>query len=194
MRILKDKNNNIFKAQIIDKAPEGFEDITDLIKNPEMLEIRLNLLELELVDEVPAVEGAAEHWTDGTTTVYDANDIPVLTDENGDPYVDPAYEYVEAIEHVPVIPAHFRIKKKAGADQALRERKIEQLRTLREPLLDEADKKINTLEDDGADTAAWRAYRKALRDITEDYKEENGDWKASVDDIDVENFAWPAKP
>jgi len=40
------------------------------------------------------------------------------------------------------------------------------VRSKREPLLLEADHKINTLEDAGADASAWKAYRQKLRDVT----------------------------
>jgi len=54
------------------------------------------------------------------------------------------------------------------------------LRSLRFPLIIEADHKINTLEDAGSDASAWKTYRQKLRDITKD------------DDLD--NPTWPDKP
>ena len=54
------------------------------------------------------------------------------------------------------------------------------LRSLRLPLIIEADHKINTLEDAGSDASAWKTYRQKLRDITKD------------DDLD--NPTWPTKP
>ena len=54
------------------------------------------------------------------------------------------------------------------------------LRSLRFPLIIEADHTINTLEDAGSDTSAWKTYRQKLRDITKD------------DDLD--NPTWPTKP
>ena len=56
----------------------------------------------------------------------------------------------------------------------------ESLRNRREPLLFEADYKINTLVDNGGDASAWRKYRQELRDIT----------KAS----DLNNVTFPNKP
>ena len=58
--------------------------------------------------------------------------------------------------------------------------KLMEIRSDREPLLLEADYKINTLVDNGGDTTAWRKYRQELRDIT----------KAS----DLNNITWPTKP
>ena len=58
--------------------------------------------------------------------------------------------------------------------------KLMEIRSEREPLLLEADHKINTLVDNGSDTTAWRKYRQELRDIT----------KAS----DLNNITWPTKP
>ena len=58
--------------------------------------------------------------------------------------------------------------------------KLDQLRIDREPLLKEADYKINTLVDNGEDASAWRKYRQELRDIT----------KTS----DIDNVTFPTKP
>ena len=54
------------------------------------------------------------------------------------------------------------------------------LRSLRSPLIIEADHKINILEDAGSNASAWKTYRQKLRDITKD------------DDLD--NPTWPDKP
>ena len=54
------------------------------------------------------------------------------------------------------------------------------LRSLRSPLIIEADHKINTLEDAGSDASAWKTYRQKLRDITKD--------------ADLDNPTWPTKP
>ena len=60
------------------------------------------------------------------------------------------------------------------------DRQKENIRFEREPLLQEADYKINTLVDNNQDASAWRTYRQKLRDIT----------KAS----DLDNVTWPTKP
>ena len=54
------------------------------------------------------------------------------------------------------------------------------LREQRQPLLIEADYKINTLVDNNEDASKWRTYRQQLRDIT----------NAS----DLENVTFPSKP
>ena len=71
------------------------------------------------------------------------------------------------------------VEEKAWADGAT-ERKKNNLRDTRKPLLEEADHKINTLVDNGGDATAWRKYRQELRDIT----------KAS----DLDNVTFPTKP
>lgn len=58
--------------------------------------------------------------------------------------------------------------------------KLEALRQDRTPLLEEADYKINTLVDNGADATAWRKYRQELRDIT--------------NTSDLDNVTFPTKP
>ncbi len=59
------------------------------------------------------------------------------------------------------------------------------LRSSREKLLGEADHKINTLVDQGADASAWRTYRQALRDITN---------QVTSDTTDISSVTWPTKP
>ena len=122
MKYLIDKNGNVFKAHVISGIPEGFTDITKNIAIDAGAEgLNSNHVEAELIAEVSAIGFAAEHWTNGTDTVYDANDIPVLTDDNGDPYLDPDYAHVAAVEAADAIPAHHRIKKTSTADQELRQ-------------------------------------------------------------------------
>lgn len=58
--------------------------------------------------------------------------------------------------------------------------KLMEIRSEREPLLLEADHKINTLVDNGGDATAWRKYRQELRDIT----------KAT----DLDKVTFPSKP
>ncbi|WDE01830.1 hypothetical protein SG35_009690 [Thalassomonas actiniarum] len=58
---------------------------------------------------------------------------------------------------------------------------FEQVRICREPLLAEADCLINKALDIGADTAEYRTYRQALRDITSVYN-------------DAKTVIWPSKP
>ena len=64
--------------------------------------------------------------------------------------------------------------------EAEKQAKLELIRMQREPLLLEADHKINTLVDNGGDATAWRTYRQELRDIT----------KAE----DLDNVTFPTKP
>jgi hypothetical protein len=195
MKYVKDQDGNIFKASIVSSLPEGFEDIDSGLQFESNTEgIELSHLEAEYIEEVPAIEAQAEYWTDGTNTVYDPNDIPTLVDGDGNPYLDPAYTHVAAVEAADAIPAYYKLRRKTGADQEIREAIIEQIRVLRAPLLSEADITINILEDAGQDVSAWRAYRTQLRDITEQYKKVDGDWKVAVESIDVENYEFPAKP
>ena len=57
--------------------------------------------------------------------------------------------------------------------------KLMDIRSTREPLLKEADYKINMLSDTNADASSWKTYRQALRDITKG---------------DLDNPTWPTKP
>jgi len=42
----------------------------------------------------------------------------------------------------------------------------------------------------------WKAYRIALRDVTDNYKNHDSDpaHAAALDALDLENFVWPEKP
>ena len=50
----------------------------------------------------------------------------------------------------------------------------------RKPVLEKADHAVNRLEDNGEDATAWRTYRQALRDIT--------------DQPDPDTVVWPDPP
>lgn len=54
-------------------------------------------------------------------------------------------------------------------------------RAKRSLLLDAADKKVNTIEDEGGDASAWRTYRVALRRLPKQFG-----FPTSID--------WPAEP
>ena len=157
-------------------------------------EIPTKYLEVVEVPQVEGVAGTQEHWTNGVDIVYDANDIPTLVDEEGQPYLDPEWIYVDAVEPIQGIPAHKKIAKKTNADQELRDAKMDKIKVLRQLLLEEADIKINILADSGLDSSVWRAYRQALRDVTEPYKKVDGNWRVSVDSLVVEQFQFPSKP
>jgi len=58
--------------------------------------------------------------------------------------------------------------------------KLIEIRNKREPLLLEADHKINTLVDNGGNATAWRKYRQELRDITKE--------------SDLDKVTFPTKP
>lgn len=145
-------------------------------------------LESYTVDAVEAIEAQPECWSNGSDKVYSADDIPTLVDEEGNPYLDPSYEYVEAVEAVEAKESYLSLRKKSEADQMLRENKINELRAKRSVLLSELDIKINIAEDNNEDTSVFREKRKELRDITEQFKKADGSWKETVDSLDVESF------
>jgi ElaB/YqjD/DUF883 family membrane-anchored ribosome-binding protein len=71
---------------------------------------------------------------------------------------------------------------------------LNEIRSLREPLLKEADIEIFKLEDDGVDSSDMRAYRKSLRECTDDLKELNGEAKLSCENLVPSEFVFPVKP
>lgn len=150
---------------------------------------------LVFVPEVLPEDASDEIWTNGEKTVFSANDIPVLFDENGSPRLDSSFKRIEGRKGG---PAHYklvenerlvRIKKQRIANE-----KLEQIRQLREPLLKEVDVKINKIEDKGLSSLVLREYREALRNCTEDLKDEKGQAKPECEHIDVNEFKFPSKP
>jgi len=179
----------IGEASEIDSWTHHLKSKMAVAEVPEELEnLESFYLESYVVDAVEAVEAQPEHWSNGSDKVYSADDIPTLVDEEGNPYLDPAYEHVDAIEAVEAKESYLSLRKKPEADQMLRENKINQLRAKRAKLLSELDIKINIAEDNGEDTSALRQKRKELRDITEQFKKVDGSWKVAVDSLDVNAF------
>lgn len=189
MKILKDENNNIFKANIVSNIPEEYTDITDLYEADESLDgVASEYLEVahQAAIAYSAPDGITpEKWSkEGEEDVY--------ADPN-----DESWSYTaEAIEVPEVLasPEKWIASKKSDADKDMRNKILEELRYNRSPLLAEADVEINKLEDASADSSAWRAYRQALRDVPAAYIKADGDPKVATDSIDLDNFSWPEKP
>lgn len=85
---------------------------------------------------------------------------------------------------------------KTAKRQAKANANLDAIRLLREPLLLDADHSINSAEDDNVAQVAvsLRAWRKALRQCTDDLKKQNGDAKLSCENLVPEEFEFPAKP
>ena len=179
----------IGEASEIDSWTHHLKSKMLVIEVPQELEnLESFYLESYIVDAVEGVEAQPEHWSNGSNKVYSVDDIPTLVDEEGNPYLDPAYKHVAAVEAVEAKDSYLSLRKKPEADQMLREEKINQLRAKRARLLSELDIKINIAEDNGKDTSALRQKRKELRDITEQFKKVDGSWKVAVDSLDVNAF------
>jgi len=128
MKIVKNANGDILKAQVISGLPDEFEDITDVIENPEYADtVPLQHLTFETIPATEEVVGDAEHWSDGTTKVYNINDIPTILDANGDPILDPSFVRVDAVEYQPAQPEKYRLVKKANADAEIAQAKVSQV-------------------------------------------------------------------
>ena len=88
----------------------------------------------------------------------------------------------------------------ADIDAKDRGDKLDAIREHREPLLEEADKELHKHSDGDANAvgleADWKAYRKNLRDITDQYKDVNGDPTSAIDGVDdpATDVTWPTKP
>lgn len=179
----------IGEASEIDSWTHHLKSKMAVAEVPEELEnLESFYLESYIVDAVEGVEAQLEHWSNGSDKVYSADDIPTLVDEEGNPYLDPAYKHVAAVDAVEAKESYLSLRKKPEADQMFRENKINQLRAKRAKLLSELDIKINIAEDNSEDTSALRQKRKELRDITEQFKKTDGSWKVVVDSLDVNDF------
>jgi hypothetical protein len=78
--------------------------------------------------------------------------------------------------------------------QVVANHNLDEIRKLREPLLKDADVSIFKLEDDGIETTSLRAYRKSLRECTDDLKEASGEAKLICETIVPSEFQFPTKP
>lgn len=127
-KILKDSEGNIVRAKIISSVPDGFEDITHIVVNPEKLEeVSIGYLTLQTIPAVEEVQTQPEYWSNGTDTVYDADDIPTIEDENGDAILDPAFVRTPAVEYVAPEPQKYRLVKKNGTDAAIAQAEAEKV-------------------------------------------------------------------
>ena len=190
-RILKDKDGNVFSANIISSVPEGFEDITEGLDFDGNEEVSKEHLESVEIPAIEAAEATVESWSNGTDTVSDPNDIPTIM-VDGEASLDSSFIHSPATEAVEAKKASFKLKKKTGADQLIRQKKMDVLLEDRDALLKEADIAINIAFDADEDVTALKAYRQALRDVTETHKKVDKKWKAAVDSL--ESLDWPVKP
>lgn len=141
--------------------------------------------QVERVDEaekIDAVNGNLYNYMEKVEVPQDLEDLSI--------------QYLEGVfvEETEEVGAHWAVQKKDGTDDILRNNKLDSLRQKRVPLLEEADKEINKLEDKGESTSSWRSYRQALREATDVYKDVDGKAKDTIDSVDMDNISWPAKP
>jgi hypothetical protein len=101
---------------------------------------------------------------------------------------------VEPVEVDGVVSLQENADKVLAKRQSKAQSNLDAIRALRQPLLDEADHEINTMEDDGVDASAMRAYRKALRECTESLKKVDGEAKLSCESLIPSEFVFPTKP
>lgn len=131
---------------------------------------------------IPEVEYQAEKWIKGEEEVSE------------DP-MDESWSYVPAVS---AVVAHYELQLSPAKVLAKRHKKAEEnlnaIRSLREPLLKDADIAIFKLEDDGLDASLMRAYRKSLRECTNDLKEADGSAKLSCENLIPSEFVFPVKP
>ena len=101
---------------------------------------------------------------------------------------------VEPIEVEGVVSLEENADKVLAKRQTKAQSNLDAIRDLREPLLAAADHEINTMEDDGVDATAMRAYRKALRECTDSLKKVNGSAKLMCESLIPSEFEFPTKP
>jgi hypothetical protein len=101
---------------------------------------------------------------------------------------------VEPVEVDGVVSLQENADKVLAKRQAKANANLDAIRALREPLLASADHEINTMEDDGIDATAMRAYRKQLRECTDSLKKVSGSAKLSCENLVPSEFEFPSKP
>lgn len=131
---------------------------------------------------IPEVAYQAEKWVKGEEEV------------SLDP-MDESWTYIPAVS---AVVAHYELQLSPAKVLAKRHKKaeenLESIRSLREPLLKDADIAIFKLEDDLLDSSLMRTYRKSLRECTNDLKEEDGSAKLSCENLIPSEFIFPVKP
>lgn len=204
--IYKIENNEIKEKLLSYEGPkdESSTHRSYLLCPPHAIHLKLpegadeDCVEPVFIQETLEQKGEPGKWSNGSNVVYDINDIPVLADEEGNPYIDPEYKFIPGIEHIPAQIPHYALVLKTELVLAKKQKKAEEvleiIRQLREPLLKDADVAIFKLEDDGKDSSKMRKYRKELRSCTDNLKEEDGKAKLSCMNIVVSEFEFPKKP
>jgi len=137
----------------------------------------------------------------------------LILDANGDPvlenYQSPVYDldangnvvtqevpFGDTYKEASVDPA-LKAARDAELTQASKNAKLEKIRVVRKPLLEEVDLMVNDLAlGDRTDTAAVKAYRDELKALTDPYKDANGDAIALIDSLndDMSDLVLPTKP
>ena len=149
-----------------------------------------------VVGQVEMIMDAAEmdKWSHHILAFTEKVEIPSGLEQVPQHLLEGVLKAVPTILDPTITENKWVIQKKASADLELRKNKLNELRSLREPLLKEADIQINKLMDANLNALPWRTYRQTLRDITKSMLKVNGDPKASVDSLDLTAFIFPVKP
>jgi hypothetical protein len=101
---------------------------------------------------------------------------PIIINEDGS-ITEATYE---------LIPAEYTVEQ----TDITNEYKLNKIRELRKPLMDEADILVNIAYDKTSGIAVVKAYRQALRDCTNDVKAD----MSLLDEMEPADFEFPAKP
>jgi hypothetical protein len=176
------------------QLPDGLDE--DCVK-PQWMELEATYV----VTLREPVEAQTEKWTkEGEEDLFEQPMVEI----DGELIPDHSWNHISALEAkeglYQTIPSIFGwgliedTDKKLAKRQAIANAKLNAIRALREPLLIAADHLINAAEDDGQIATNIRAYRKALRECTDDLKKVNGDAKLSCENLIPEEFEFPSKP
>ena len=114
----------------------------------------------------------------------------VLTPEE----LDPECVKAELVEDVITIVEDATLT--AEKLQRTRNAKLDRIRELRVSKMTEVDIQCNLfiLDDQLTGQGDWKTYRQALCDVTNTYKDQEGDATSAIDAVDPETFSWPSKP
>lgn len=149
----------------------------------------LTIIDVDVIEtrQMYIIDGNDEYVLD-----IDGN-AQLLLDGNGDPMFE---DIIVEVKKVAILEESGNTSKIANELTSLRGRKLRSIREFRAPLIAEADIEINKIDDLSGDSSAWRAYRQALRVLTDSFKDGAGDATSAVDAVsDVgTDVSWPVKP
>jgi len=189
--LVKNAQNEIMKLTVVSglpQLPEGLELVgLESEHNPEGLDISdcvLAMVEIEPEQQILVrAAQAAQDEVLAQDAILDENGVeiaPAIAHQDAVATADAIYNTILAVSKLMVVPSPTKSRVK----------KLEVIRARRNALMNAADIAVNKAYDNGSGIAAAKAYRQALRDVTDAFVAD----MSLLDAIDPETFEFPVKP